>query len=235
LFSGFGDKRLYDMHALLRWFNRTTKRQHEAANPLHVLPDFQSFEYTIAIEPVGSRVSAWVKLRETERRLAMYKWVAQYNDPANPQHRVLLNDSASGFLLTFEATLQFLLDQFKRSGFSQQSFHNWLSQQNDIYIKGLRTLRHLEAHLEAKPIPRTVDLHISSSLGEQKSDTKLAGYTWYLPRLEQDDLNKLHTPPLSTSELGDWNALVTRFDAGTIFARGLNGLKAVLEAAEQVI
>src|SRR5688572_22989290 len=81
-------------------------------NPLDAFPDFQNMQYRLATEPSGSRIRAWSKLRECERRLEIYKWVASLNDPRKAQHRILLNDTVSAFLLSFEATIQFLGDQF---------------------------------------------------------------------------------------------------------------------------
>lgn len=195
-------------------------------NPLDVLPDFQNFSYAVANAPAGTHIDAWVKLREAERRLAMYKWVEEYNDPGNPQHRVLLNDSVSAFLLTFEAIIQFLKDQFRRAGTSQK-FDAWFAQQsqNDVCVKGLRTLRHFEAHVEEKPIPRTVHVHGS----------EIMGCTWQLPELTQTGLDKLLYPPLSAADLSDWNTLVGSLEAKAIFAEGLYKLRSVLETAEKVI
>jgi hypothetical protein len=194
------------MQRILIWLRQFFKHQDTAANPLDVLPDFQNFPYLIAIEPVGSHINAWIKLREAERRLTMYKWVEQYNDPANPQHRVLLNDS----------------------WFGQQS-------QNDIYVKGLRTLRHFEAHVEVKTIARTVNLHIKSSIGGKKSGAEMMGCTWHLPKLTETDLKKLYNSPLSDTDIDDWNTLVMDFDVKTIFMEGLSRLKGVLETAEMEI
>ena len=224
------------MQRILTWLRHFLKQENAVANPLDLLPDFQTFSYTVAIEPVGSHIDAWVKLREAERRFTMYKWMQQYNDPANPQHRVLLNDSVNAFLLTFEATIQFLKDQFKRTATSQQ-FDAWLAQQsqNDVHVKGLRTLRHFEAHVEAKPIPRTVHLHINASLGGGKSGTEITGCTWQLPKLTPAELGKLRNSPLSVADLSDWNTLVANFDAKAIFSEGLYRLKSVLETAEKVI
>lgn len=212
------------------------RRRNVGANPLDALPDFQNFQYTIGVQPVGSQISAWVKLREAEGRLTMYKWAEQHNAPTNPQHRILLNDSVSAFLLTFEATIQFLKDQFKQSGASQQ-FDVWFAQQseNDVYVKGLRTLRHFEAHVEVKPIPRTVHVHISATLGGGKSATEIAGCTWQLPKLTPADLSKLQNSPLSITDLRGWDALVANADTKTIFTEGLSRLKSVLETAEKVI
>jgi hypothetical protein len=228
------------MLRILTWFSHFLKQQNAVTNPLDALPDFQNFRYTIAIEPIDSRIDAWVKLREAERRLTMFKWVEQHNDHANPQHRVLLDDSASAFLLTFEAAIQFLKDQLNRSVNRSETFpqfDTWFAgqPQNDIHVKGLRTLRLFEAHVEAKPIPRTIHVHINASFGGRKSGAEIAGCTWQLPKLTPAHLQKLYSPRLSGADLSDWNTLVVNLDAKTIFAEGLQRLKCVLETAEKMI
>ena len=225
------------MRHVLKWFSHLIGWQRAVANPLDAMPDFQDFKYMIAIEPSGSHVNAWGKLREAERRHAMYKWVEQRNDPAKAQHRVLLNDSVSAFLLTFEASIQFLKDQFKRSC-PTQKFDAWFAQQsqNDVHVKGLRTLRHLEAHVEVKPPPRTVHVDITASFGGRKSGNGIRECIWRLPPITSADLGKLHKhTPLADTDLNDWNTLVVNSDAGTICANGLDRLKQVLEAAEKVV
>src|SRR5712692_11532267 len=123
------------MQRILTWLRHLLKQQKPVANPLDVLPDFQNFSYAVALAPAGSHIDAWVKLREAERRLAIYKWVEQYNDPSKPQYRVLLNDSVSAFLLNFEATVQFLKEQFKRTS---KQFDPWFAKQpqNDACVNG---------------------------------------------------------------------------------------------------
>lgn len=64
----------------MRWRN-------VGANPLDALPDFQNFQYTIGVQLLGSQISAWVKLREAERRLTMYKWAEQHNAIACTRRR----------------------------------------------------------------------------------------------------------------------------------------------------
>ncbi len=44
------------------------------------LPDFDHFTYKIATRPVASKLIAWSKLEEGERRLAMYEWAEARND-----------------------------------------------------------------------------------------------------------------------------------------------------------
>lgn len=54
------------------------------------LPDFDNFAYSIVLPPTQPKGSAWDKLRECERRLAMFKWADSINDPGWPRQRVFL-------------------------------------------------------------------------------------------------------------------------------------------------
>lgn len=198
-------------------------------------PDFDYFAYRIAIRPTPSKLIAWGKLEEAERRLATYKWAEAKNDPRTPQNRVLLNDAVSAFLLTLEATLQFAKNQFVITP-STPDFDAWLAAQpeNDVLLPGLRTLRHFEAHVEAKPPPRLVRLFIGGSLPDGTSETE-ASTDWKLPALQPADLSKLHHAPLRSVDLKDWNNLVESVDAPAIFEQGLIKLRKILEKAETVV
>jgi hypothetical protein len=189
------------------------------------MPDFQNLNYRIAIEPIGGRLNAWSKLRECERRLEMFKWVEALNDPARAQHRILLNDSASAYLLTYEAVIQFTKEQFIGSSTVPQ-FDQWftIQPQYDVIVRGLRTLRHFEAHVELKSPQSKISA----------SSTKVSR-TWGLPPLHDTDLARLRTKPLSVTHLNDWSNKVDQDDAASILTEGLVKLKAILEAAEGII
>jgi hypothetical protein len=210
------------------FFNNPT---HNHLN-LEPFPDLDSYTYSIGIPPAGSRITAWSKLQECERRLLVYKWAEGRNDPRTPKNRVLLNDAVSAFLLTFEATLQFVKDQFIKS-VSAPNFDHWIAQlpENDLVVRGLRTLRHFEAHVEAKQPPSLVRLHIGESLSNGTSATQVSR-SWQLPPLEAVELAKLNHAPLKANDLQKWNLLVARDDLPSLFRQGLERLRAVLEAAE---
>ena len=207
------------LSALQRWMSK----QQTQKNPLDTMPDFHNLKYLIAIEPSGSCLIAWNKLRECERRLEMFKWVEALNDPASPQHRILLNDATSAFLLTYEAVLQFTKEQIKT--LSTKQFYEWLGKQPkyDLTVKGLRTLRHFEAHVELKS-PQSKIIASSEKVSR----------TWRLPPLYATDLDRLLTKPLSETDLSDWNSKVDQVDAVSMFTDGIEKLKAILEAAEGI-
>jgi hypothetical protein len=200
-------------------------------------PDLDHFDYHIANPQANSRITAWSKLKECERRIAFYKWAEGKNDARTPQNRVLLNDTVSAFLMTFEATIQFLKDQFKTIGINEK-FEDWLQlamrKEDLILVNGLRTIRHFEAHIEAKPTPRRIKV----SLGESIQDETSIGFVtcdWVLPSITPSDLGRLRTPPLKLSDLDDWKGLVAKEDAPSLFFRGVQALKIVLEEAESLI
>jgi hypothetical protein len=165
----------------------------------------------------------------------MCKWVERLNDPRTPQHRVLLDDCVSAFLLTFEATLQFVNDQFLKRG-NMPSFNTWLAQlpRYDLYLKGLRTLRHFAAHIEIKPTPSLIIAVIGESLPNGTSETSVSR-RWQLPELQLSDLQKLRTPTLQPNDLPTWNALVERESIVSIFTRGLHQLRNILLEAEKIL
>lgn len=199
----------------------------KTTNILNDLPNFANYKYQIAIRPDRSRVKTWDKLQECERRLEMYKWVESQTDPASAQHRILLSDSVSSFLLTFEATLQFIKDQY----FSNSSeLGNWLVNQPeyDASFRGLRTLRHFEAHVEIKPTESSIVAVVGAN------DGSTITRTWKLPQLQQSELEKLNNSPLKQNHLNDWNTLVMESDIERVFTDNLLKLKKIVDAAEDI-
>jgi hypothetical protein len=87
------------------------------------LPDFTHFSYNVVSPPAQPKGRGWEKLKEGERRLALYQWAERLSMPHGPQqhlpmpqHRVFLNDYLSAFLMTYEAALQFTGDQLEERG-----------------------------------------------------------------------------------------------------------------------
>lgn len=155
----------------------------------------------------------------------------QCNDPARPQFRVLLTDSVSAFLLTFEAVLQFVKAQFKLESVTI-NFEEWLIDQPQyaVYVKGLRTLRHFEAHIEKRPVPQRVRLMIHVGQASTITDGK-----WHFFVLQPTDLKKLRKPELAAEDLDDWNNLADNYDVGEIFKQSLQRLREILVTAEQFL
>ena len=204
-------------------------------NPLDLLPNFQNYIYQFVTKPHNSKVEAWPKLEECERRFAMYQFVENYNDPKKAQHRILLDDVVNTFLLAFEATIQLLKHQYDNAS-NPTTFDKWLAAQKeyDIGFKGLRTLRHLKAHVELRPTQSKIVMIIGESLGDGTSDTSVSR-TWHLPSLSQQDLQSKYPRPLKPVDLNDWNTMVTNSDVMTIFQNSLINLNKILLSAENYV
>lgn len=225
-------KTMNNRHSTLKKLFTTAKTE---VSPLDAMPDFQNMHYRFATGPSGSTIRAWSKLRECERRLEMYKWVASLNNPREAQHRILLNDTVSAFLLTFEATIQFLNEEFQQS-LKAPHFSSWMAgrPQYDVTIRGLRTLRHFEAHVESKTPRSNIGLIIGGSRTDGTSDTEVTR-AWRLPTLQQNELARLDHSPLAVVDLSDWNNLVSQTDVADIFADGIRRLSEILVSAESLI
>ena len=193
--------------------------------PLDSLPDFQNYHYAVIQAPATPKLIAWSKAHECERRLGWYSWVQNNNDQATPQHVVLLNDALSAFLLSFEAALQHAKDQ--ASTFSLGSpFDVWLASQpeNNVLVRGLRTLRHLDAHIAPYPIAGNMTVVIG---GSPKFIRR-----WSLQPLKVTDLDKLFHAQLKVADLAQWNALIESAHAIPLLTEALDRLNALLAKLE---
>ena len=230
------------------------------------LPDFTHFSYIIVIPPDQARGQGWDKLKECERRLALYRWAEQINYPGRtphnlplPRHRVFLDDCVSAFLMTYEAALQFTGDQLqKRKIIPHRGLNQWLRSlpEYDLQMKGLRTLRHLAAHKEIKPVSRTAIITLEKDEeirpGWRQITESTISPIWVLPELTTDDLDTLDSPELdpipprtrknprvmsSLIDLPAWNSLVTNphNDAPSILEHGLRQAQAILLTAEKLL
>ena len=190
-------------------------------HPLDALPDFENYQYTHIRALASPRLIAWGKARECERRLVWYAWVQANNDQEEPKHLILLNDSLSAFLLSFEAAIQHAKDQAGTLS-HPVSFDLWLASQpeNDVLLKGLRALRHLDAHVQDYPVAG----HIVVLVGGLPSSIR----RWSLQELRPTDLQKLAHPPLKQSSLPAWNTLVQAQDAIFLMTEALDRLNALL-------
>jgi len=187
------------------------------------LPDYEYFQYHFSPPELPDELAAWAKLRECERRFATYTWAESNNDISNPQYRVLLNDALSGFLMTIEAVFQFL----KYESFSKtKDMEKWLAEQPeyDVLLRGLRTLRHFEAHVESKPAAG----HITVVVGESTRRR------WSLQALNPNDLKRLRYPSLTVDLLPEWNHLVGQRRNVVLFKQALEKLEVLLNRAKDL-
>jgi hypothetical protein len=223
---------LYPKLQKIKRFFCPVHNEFQQMNSISQLPDFENMAYILVNPPAHPKLAAWGKLYECERRLEMYKWIERINDPAKAQRRIILNDSVSAFLLTFEATIQFLKDQCCHIS-QMQPFDDWLKRQltYDVIVKGLRTLRHFEAHVESHQNGRNIKVAIDRSIPNRTSQISVLA-TWHLQQLSQTDLAKLKRHPLAIEDLKDWNALVVRKDISSLFVQGINNIHPILQSAE---
>jgi hypothetical protein len=202
--------------------------------PSSTIPDFEHFAYQIAVVPPGARLRAWDRLQACERRLAMYGWVEDCNDKSNPEFITWLDDEVGTFLLVFESAVQFLSDEYEAK-FGENTFGDWFSKlaENDAVVRGLRTLRHFEAHVESKPVAGNVTLDLGKP-------TPTGGPTvirrWSLQSLDATELQRLSNPQLKTSaQIDEWRKRVETDDNRTLFAHGLRQLVAMVRGAESIL
>lgn len=188
------------------------------------LLDLDEVPYEIARKPANATLRAWPKAEETERRWTMFDW-ATWAIPEHNRNSRLLRDFASAYLMSFEATLQVLSHEL-----SLKSFDDWLKQQSayDLTCRGLRTLRHLEAHIRLGHVAvnrnmAAISRFASTSLGGQ------VAWTWVPIALR--DLRELKYPKIEESELDQWNTLCTSTLALDLMRRGIAALAAFLTAA----
>lgn len=190
-------------------------------HPLAALPDFENYQYTHIQALASPRLIAWRKALECERRFVWYTWVQDNNDQNEPRHLVLLNDSLSAFLMSFEAAIQHAKDQAGALS-HPLSFDSWLGNQpeNDVLLKGVRTLRHLEAHVEGYPVAG----HITVLVGSLPTSHR----RWSLQQLQSADLQKLAHSQLKPSGLPVWSTLVQTRDATSLMTEALDRLNSLL-------
>ena len=194
------------------------------------LPDFTNFSYKIVTpsDPVKGR--GWDKLKECERRLALYRWAERLNAPPEgtqhlprPPHQVFLDDCLSAFLMTLEATLQFTGDQLQKQKVSLKKydkkkkklvvirFEEWLRNRpsHDRYMRGLRALRHFAAHVEIKPVRRGVNIRAEKSVearpGWHQVTESTISHRWSLPQLTRAELTALKKPELNFKAFRNFN------------------------------
>ena len=141
----------------------------------------------------------------------------------------------SAFLLTVEAALQYIKDQWPRSG---TKFDDWLKAQpeHDVLFRGLRTLRHTEAHVEKRNIGSLISVNLTRGADRSAGRTQTSvARMWKLPRIQPSDLAKLRTPALDPADLPAYNAFTDQSDVNGIFDQGLRRLAAICAKAESLV
>jgi hypothetical protein len=189
------------------------------------LPDFDRLESTIPGPPKG-RLRAWAKFAETDRRMTVFDWAVWAL--AKGGLPVFMQDLATAYLLSFETTLEFLKDERRDS---RRNFERWLSGRAayDLECRGLRTLRHLEAHIRSGTISAQVGAVADSRFG---GPTPAGRSTWFWDAITLADLNALRAPALGTDELDAWNSRSHSVPVRGLMIHGLERLRTILKEAE---
>ena len=193
------------------------------------LPEFDQLELYHSLKPAGARGTAWGKLRATEHGLLAFDWVV--HAVRKPGHCVtLINYLAGAFLLSFEATLQILYYEHKPH--LPNGLDAWLASRKEysLLVRGLRTLRHLDAHVRSSQL--TADYaraaHSRFASGVDPGST----VAWQLPPISTTELSQLARPKLAASELPAWDAMVGASFAADLMRQGLVNLSKIVEASE---
>jgi hypothetical protein len=147
---------------------------------------------------------------------------------AKPGLVLFLKDLASAYLLSFEAALEFLKEECFDS---RRDFETWLAQRSeyDLECRGLRTLRHLEAHIRPGTISAQVGVFADSRFA---GSTPGGRTTWSWAPISLADFDALHAPALARGELGAWNDRCVSLHVRGLMLHGLEQLRGILAAAE---
>jgi len=125
-------------------------------------------------------------------------------------------------VITFEATR------------GPKSFWDWADEltEYDLTVKGLRTLRHFEAHVVEMPHSVTVQVRMSEEIVSGETNTR-THKIYGLPALQPARLAGLRQPtPLDSTDLNAWNERVSKTSVADLFKYGLEKLNEILLAAE---
>jgi hypothetical protein len=188
------------------------------------LPDFDRLEPRYIISDPSRRLRAWSKASEVERRLDHFEWLSHVaRRPSGVQ--TFVADLATAFLLSFESALQVLQqERFPRR------LETWLKTvpANDLTVRGLRTMRHLEAHIRSGHLTqRHVGGHSRFIAGEGGTTI---GWRWGV--VAPEEFRALTTPRISAAELVDWNKQLDEYLIMDLMRTGVERLRDVFAAAE---
>ena len=188
--------------------------------------DFDDLE-PILVHPPRGGLRGWAKLQELERRLDFFDWALFVVREPNRLTR-FLNDCTSAFIMTFEAAIQLL----KHESGSRPRFDTWFGAHTsgNYIIRGLRTHRHLEAHIRASGISPnpSKEAHSRFAGGIDAGDTT----SWHFAPISLADFRQLQRPYLDETELPLWASLVTDLSAKAVMFEGLRGLVELYKEAE---
>ena len=195
-----------------------------AGEAVHLI-SLDATPYVYAKRPVDATLAAWSRFEETERRWTMFEWATFAIDQPRG-YSLLFHDLASAYLLSLEATLQIL-----RTERNDPDFDAWLRSHPtyDLGFRGLRTLRHLHAHVQEVAI----DVNRRNAVVSRFAHTTTGGtLAWRWQPLSAQDLQSLDRPRITVAELDDWNRLNEELLVVGLMRSGLASLRTLMTSAE---
>jgi|SRR6185312_13194291 len=193
------------------------------------LPAFDHLEPRFILPDKTHRLRAWSKAMEVERRLDHFEWLSHVaRTPVGIQTLVL--DFATAYLLTFESALQVLQQERFPKGTSP-GFEKWLVtlHTNDLTCRGIRTMRHLEAHVRPGELTQRHTGGLSRFVSGEGGTT--IGWQWSSITLAE--YRVLTTPRISEHELDDWNDRLQQHLIMDIMRLGVERLRDIFAEAEK--
>jgi hypothetical protein len=193
------------------------------------LPAFDYLEPRYILPDSNRRLKAWSKAMEAERRLDHFEWLSHVaRMPGGIQTFVL--DFATAYLLSLESALQILKHERFQKGTSP-SFDTWIETlpANDLVFRGLRTMRHLEAHIRQGGLTqRTVGGHSRFISGEGGTTI---GWQW--AEVSLAEFRALDRPKIREAELPAWNNQLDEYLIMDLMRLGIERLRDVFATAEK--
>jgi len=194
---------------------------------MDTLLEIENYTYTIALAPIPATLRAWAKLREVERRIFYLKDAMSKNRPIKPL-TTFISDAASSFLMTFEATIQICGEEFIHQR-SEGAWDMWQKNSAELaylIVRGLRTLRHLEAHVVSRRAKRLTIAKLGMEL------PNVSDYH-YFDMLNEPTLRMLKRPKIDQNELPNWNSFIEQHTIVKVCEDGLRKLAHFISVTEQ--
>jgi len=199
---------------------------------------FDELEPLLVHPPAGTALRAWMKASEVGRRMDHFDWLVHVARPVRGCS-TFVGDLASAFLMSYESTLQVLKEQWKASRSGAPSLpksDTWLASlpEYDLTCRGLRTLRHVQAHVGVVPVvvPHGRPHHSRFAAG---TDPGLVPAWGWSPIAVTDFAALTQPPPLSQLELPQWNTRLAETPVTQLMREGIERLVRILHAAEQLL
>lgn len=189
------------------------------------LPMFDELERRFILPDASRRLGAWAKAGEVERRVDHFEWLIHVAR-REAGVRTFVLDLATAYLQSLEGALQVLQAERFPTGFEA-----WLRTlaANDLVLRGLRTMRHLEAHIRAGTLTqRQVGGHSRFTGGEGGANI---GWRW--APVSITEFRSLRRPRIAEAELPAWNERLEEDLVMDLMRLGVLRLRTIFEEAEK--